>query len=113
MYLYSLPRILHPPPQHRAKDHLNILDERIIPIIIAIQTHLVGIDDRVVVLHRYILWVADVNFFLFLGNILRFYADLAEKILRFHAYFTKKILRFYADLAKKILRFYDKKKLNY
>ena len=48
-----LPSILHLPPQNRAKDHLNILHKRIIPIIIAIQPHLVGIDDRVVILRRY------------------------------------------------------------
>jgi hypothetical protein len=30
------------------------------PIIITIQPHLVGIDDRVVIPHRYVLWVAGV-----------------------------------------------------
>ena len=68
--LYPLPRILHLPPQHRAKDHLDILDKGIMPIIIAIQPNLIRIDDRVVILHRYVLRLAGVAFFLFLGYIL-------------------------------------------
>ena len=44
-FLYLLPCILHLPPQHRAKDHLNVLNKRIIAVIIAIQPHLIGIDD--------------------------------------------------------------------
>ena len=64
-----LPSILHLPPQHRAKDHLYVLPERIIPIVIAVESHLVGIDDRVVILHRYVLRVAGVTFLLFLGDV--------------------------------------------
>ena len=43
--LNNLSRILHLLPQHRAKDHLNILDERIISIIIAIQPQFIGINN--------------------------------------------------------------------
>jgi hypothetical protein len=45
-----LPSILHLLPQYYAKNHLYVLDKRIIPIIIAIQPHLVGIDEGIVVL---------------------------------------------------------------
>ena len=39
------------------------------PIVIAIQPHLVGIDDRVVIRHRYVLRVAGVAFLLSLGDV--------------------------------------------
>ena len=68
-FLNYLPRIAHLPPQHRAKDHLYVFDKRIIPIIIAIQPHLVGIDDRIVILYRYLLRVASVAFLLPLGDV--------------------------------------------
>ncbi len=68
-----LPRMLHLLPQHRAKDHLDILDKRIMPIVIAIQPHLIGIDDRVVILHSYVLRVAGVAFFLLLSHILGYH----------------------------------------
>ena len=68
-FLNLLPSILHPSPQHRAKDHLYVLPERIIPIIITIQPHLVGIDDRVVVFFGYRLCVAGIAFFLLLCDV--------------------------------------------
>jgi hypothetical protein len=39
------------------------------PIIITIQPHIVGIDDRVVILHRYVLRVVGVAFLLSLGDV--------------------------------------------
>ena len=63
-----LPRILHLPPQHRTKDHLYVFDERIVSVVKAAEPHLVGIDDRVVILHRYVLRVASVAFLLLLGD---------------------------------------------
>ncbi len=64
-----LPSILHLPPQHRAEDHLYVLPERIIPIVIAVEPHLVGIDDRVVILHCYVLRVSGVACLLSLGDV--------------------------------------------
>ena len=68
-YLNYLPRILHLPPQNRAKQHLDILHKRIVSVIITVQPHLVGINHRVIILHRYILRVAGVACLLSLGNV--------------------------------------------
>ena len=43
------PRELHLPPQYCRKDHLNVFPEAVVAIVVAIQPHLVGIDDIVVV----------------------------------------------------------------
>ena len=80
-----LPSILHLLAQHRAKDHPNIFDKRIIPIIIAIQPHFVWIDDCVVILYCYVLGIAGVAFLLLLGhkrllNIRDFTLPLKEKL---------------------------------
>lgn len=53
--LNLLSHIRHLPAQHRAQDHLNILHERIVPIIIAVQPHLVRVYHIVVVPHRHLL----------------------------------------------------------
>ena len=68
-FLNYLPSILHLLPQHRAEDHLYIHPEGIMPIVIAVKPHLVGIDDRVVVRHRYVLRVAGVACLLSLGDV--------------------------------------------
>lgn len=45
---YLLHRILHFLPKHRTDYHLNVLDERIMTVIIAVLSHLIKIDNRVV-----------------------------------------------------------------
>ena len=50
--LYNLPRILNLLSQHSCEDHLNILDESVVTIVIAIQSYLVGINDIVIVPDR-------------------------------------------------------------
>lgn len=73
-FLNYLPRILHLLPQHHAKDHLYVFDERIMPII-TIQPYFVGINNRVVILYRYVLRVAGAACFLINPLIAKFPTD--------------------------------------
>ena len=41
--------ILHLLPQYSAENHLNILNERIVPIVVTVQTHLIRIDNIIIV----------------------------------------------------------------
>ena len=66
---YLLSCIFHFLSKDSTKNHLNILDKRIIPIIITIQPNLIRINHRVIILHRYILRVAGVACLLSLGNV--------------------------------------------
>lgn len=52
---YFLPRIPHPFPQHRAEDHLNVLDERVMIEVVEVQPHLIRIDNVVIIPHRQLL----------------------------------------------------------
>lgn len=48
---YLLPCILHLLSEHSTQYHLDVLQEGIMPIIIAVQSHLVWVNHIVVVLH--------------------------------------------------------------
>ena len=80
---YFLPRIPHPFPQHRAEDHLNVLDEGVVVEVVEIDAHLIRIYDVVVIPHRQLL-------IRHLINILRkifhkiFFRFLAKRSLTFH-----------------------------
>ena len=50
--LDSFPCILHILPKHRTQYHLYVLDERIMPIIVAVQAHLIWIYHVVVIPYR-------------------------------------------------------------
>lgn len=58
---YLLPRIPDLLTYNRGEDHFDILNKGIMPIIITIQPHLVGVDDGVVVFHGDVLGGAGVT----------------------------------------------------
>ena len=60
--LYSFPRILHILPQHSTEIHLYILDEGVMPIIIAVQPQLIRINHVVIIPHRHLLITHLVQF---------------------------------------------------
>ena len=69
-YLYRFPSIFHFLSQHRAEYHLYVLAERIMLIIIPIDTYLVGVNHLVVILHGNILRRTMVSLQLPLGYII-------------------------------------------
>ena len=70
-YLHLFPRKLHPKVQHSRKDHFNILNKRIMPVIIAVQPHLVRINHPIIILSRNLLHRTLIPFRLLLRHILR------------------------------------------
>ena len=67
----SPPRTASSFPQYRAEYHLNVLDERIMPIVIAVNPHFVRVNHCVIVLNGNVLCIACIAFFLFLCYIFR------------------------------------------
>lgn len=49
---YHLSRIFHGFPQHSADNHLDVLDERIMVIVIAVQSHLIGVNNMIIIPYR-------------------------------------------------------------
>ena len=69
-YLHIFPRKLHSKVQHIRKDHFNILNKRIMPVIIAVQPHLVRINHTIIILSRNLLHRTLIPFRLLLRHIL-------------------------------------------
>ena len=61
--LYSFSRILHLLPQHGTKNHLDVLDKGVMPIIVAVQTHLIRIYHVIVIPHSQLLLSYSLNTF--------------------------------------------------
>ena len=62
--LYHLPSILHSLPKHRTKNHLYILDEGVVTVIVAVQAHFIRINHVVIIPHRQFLIQHFVNLLL-------------------------------------------------
>ena len=56
---YHFPRIFHLLPEHCTKYHLDILDEGVVVVVVAVQAHLIGIDDRIIIFYRNLLHRAE------------------------------------------------------
>lgn len=69
-YLHLFPRKLHPKVQHCRENHLDILDERIVPVIIAVKPHLIRINYSIIVFSSNLLHWARITLSLLLRHIL-------------------------------------------
>ena len=69
-YLHLFPRKLHPKVQHIRKNRLHILNKRIMPVIVAVQPHLVRINHTIIILSRNLLHRTLIPFRLLLRHIL-------------------------------------------
>ena len=54
--LYHLPRIVHLLAEDGAEDHLDVLEEGVVTVVVAVQAYLVGVNHVIVIPYCYFLF---------------------------------------------------------